>query len=168
MTLEEKAKDYSNSHVNLFMDSAEDDGIIRSDLIDAFISGAKYEQEHRPITLPEYQIRAMATCLPTCNNFSYMMINIVGEVGELASKVAKAIRKDEATIVADNLRQPSTRHIDDDLNEAMQLEAGDVLWQLAGLCSVMGWDLEKIAKMNLEKLASRQKRGVIDGNGDNR
>lgn len=50
----------------------------------------------------------------------------------------------------------------------MQLEAGDVLWQLAGLCSVMGWDLEQIALMNLEKLASRQKRGVIDGNGDNR
>lgn len=36
------------------------------------------------------------------------------------------------------------------------------------LCSVMGWDLEKIAKMNLEKLASRKNRGVIDGNGDNR
>lgn len=50
----------------------------------------------------------------------------------------------------------------------MQLEAGDILWQLAGLCSVMGWDLEQIALMNLEKLASRQKRGVIDGNGDNR
>ena len=110
----------------------------------------------------------MTTCLPTCNNFSYMMLNLVGEVGELASKVAKAIRKYEATIVAGNLRQPSTRHIDDSLNEAMQLEAGDVLWQLAGLCSVMGWDLEEIARMNLEKLASRKKRGVIDGNGDNR
>lgn len=120
------------------------------------------------MTLEEYQKQAMKTCLPTCNNFSYMMLNLVGEVGELASKAAKAIRKDEATIENDNLRQPSTRHIDDDLNEAMQLEAGDVLWQLAGLCSVMGWDLEQIALMNLEKLASRQKRGVIDGNGDNR
>lgn len=120
------------------------------------------------MTLEEYQKQAMKTCLPTCNNFSYMMLNLVGEVGELASKVAKAIRKDEATIVAGNLRQPSTRHIDDSLNEAMQLEAGDILWQLAGLCSVMGWDLEEVAKMNLEKLASRQKRGVIDGNGDNR
>lgn len=120
------------------------------------------------MTLEEYQRQAMKTCLPTCNNFSYMFLNLVGEVGELASKVAKAIRKDEATIVSGDLRQPSTRHIDDDLNEAMQLEAGDVLWQLSGLCSVMGWDLEEIAKMNLEKLASRQKRGVIDGNGDNR
>lgn len=120
------------------------------------------------MTLKEYQKQAMKTCLPTCENFSYMLLNLVGEVGELASKVAKAIRKDEATIEAGDLRQPSTRHIDDDLNEAMQLEAGDVLWQLAGLCSVMGWDLEQIALMNLEKLASRQKRGMIDGNGDNR
>ena len=60
------------------------------------------------------------------------------------------------------------RHIDDEIEEAMQLEAGDILWQLAGLCSVMGWDLDAIAKMNLDKLASRQKRGVIEGNGDNR
>jgi hypothetical protein len=34
-------------------------------------------------------------------------------------------------------------------------EAGDILWQLSGLCSVMGWSLEDVAKMNLEKLAKR-------------
>lgn len=43
------------------------------------------------MTLEKYQKQAMKTCLPTCNNFSYMMLNLVGEVGELASKVAKAI-----------------------------------------------------------------------------
>lgn len=47
-------------------------------------------------------------------------------------------------------------------------EAGDILWQLAGLCKVMGWRLEDVAKANLEKLASRKQRGVIDGEGDNR
>ena len=51
---------------------------------------------------------------------------------------------------------------------AFDLEDGDVLWQLAGLCSVMNWDLEAIARMNLDKLASRKQRGVIDGNEDNR
>ena len=161
-TIEERAKEAWDNY------EYREGELYQSCFTDGFVAGTKYEQEHRPITLPEYQLRAIGTCLPTCNNFSYMFLNLVGEVGELASKVAKAIRKDEATIVAGDLRQPSTRHIDDDLNEAMQLEAGDVLWQLAGLCSVMGWDLEQIAKMNLEKLASRQKRGVIDGNGDNR
>lgn len=48
------------------------------------------------------------------------------------------------------------------------LEAGDILWQLSGLCSVMGWSLEEVGRRNLQKLADRQKRGVIDGNGDNR
>lgn len=120
------------------------------------------------MTLTEYQKQAMTTCMPTCDNYSYMMLNLVGEVGELASKVAKAIRKKEATITNNRLRHPSTWHIDCDLESAMAMEAGDVLWQLAGLCSVMGWDLNEIAQMNLDKLASRQQRGVIDGNGDNR
>ena len=120
------------------------------------------------MTLEEYQKQAMTTCLTSCNNFSYMMLNLVGEVGELASKVAKAIRKGEATTSNGHLRHPAARHIDNDIEEAMQLEAGDVLWQLAGICSVMGWDLEEVARINLDKLASRQQRGVIDGNGDNR
>ena len=120
------------------------------------------------MTLTEYQRQAMTTCMDSCNNFSYMMLNLVGEVGELASKVAKAIRKGEATITGDQLRHPSTRRIDDELEEAMKLEAGDVLWQFAGICSVMGWDLEEIARINLDKLSSRKQRGVIDGNGDNR
>ena len=44
--------------------------------------------------LKEYQERAMTTCMPSSNNFSYMFLNLVGEVGEFASKVAKSIRKD--------------------------------------------------------------------------
>ena len=50
----------------------------------------------------------------------------------------------------------------------LQKELGDVLWQLSGLCSVMGWSLEEVAQQNLDKLASRQQRNVIEGNGDNR
>ena len=45
------------------------------------------------MTLEAYQERAMTTCLPTSENFSYMALNLVGEVGDLCSKVAKAIRK---------------------------------------------------------------------------
>lgn len=43
--IEERAKDYSDSHGNLFMDSAEENGIYRSDIEDAFIAGAKSERE---------------------------------------------------------------------------------------------------------------------------
>lgn len=119
--------------------------------------------------LNEYQERAMNTCMPTCDNFSYMALNLVAEVGEFMGKVAKAIRKDNIDI-SDNRLWYNYPEPDEAFAHDAQLmyEAGDILWQLSGLCSVMGWDLEDIAKMNLEKLASRKNRGVIAGDGDNR
>ncbi len=118
--------------------------------------------------LNEYQEKAMTTCLPTSENFSYMALNLVGEVGEFASKVAKAIRK-EQLVTKDNQLVEGKNTIDPDLDSVeLRKEAGDILWQLSGLCRVMGWNLEDVAQQNLDKLASRKKRGVIDGNGDNR
>ena len=104
----------------------------------------------------------MITCMASSENFSYMFLNLVGEVGEFASKVAKAIRKEENCIEYNDLGVTVTN------NEELQKEAGDILWQLSGLCTVMGWNLEDIAQQNLDKLASRQQRNVIDGSGDNR
>ena len=48
--------------------------------------------------LNEYQERAMGTCMPSSENFSYMFLNLVGEVGEFASKIAKAIRRERLFI----------------------------------------------------------------------
>lgn len=111
--------------------------------------------------LNDYQKQAMTTRMRSCDNFSYMMLNLVGEVGEFASKVAKQIRKEEATINGNELWTTMD-------TESLMLEAGDILWQLAGLCYVFGWSLEQVAQANLDKLASRKERGVIDGNGDYR
>lgn len=118
--------------------------------------------------LNEYQERAMSTCMPSCDNFAYMMLNLVGEVGEFSSKVAKAIRKAESSILSNELNTHRTIALDDDFREELKKEAGDILWQLAGLCNVMEWTLEDVAEENLEKLASRKLRGLIDGEGDNR
>ena len=113
--------------------------------------------------LKEYQERAMTTCMASSNNFSYMFLNLVGEVGEFASKVAKLIRKDKAVIEYDILMMNGCHQCD---VEELQKEAGDILWQLSGLCTVMGWELEDIAQQNLDKLAARKAVGTIDGNGD--
>lgn len=113
------------------------------------------------MTLEEYQKQAMTTCMASSENFSYMFLNLVGEVGEFASKVAKAIRKNQISIVYNEIVGTTDA-------EELQKEAGDILWQLSGLCTVMGWKLEDIAQQNLDKLASRQQRNVIDGSGDNR
>ncbi len=123
----------------------------------------------KELTLNEYQERAMTTCMPTCNNLSYMLLNLVGEVGEFSSKVAKHIRKEEAGIGSGDT--PNQFYFTAKANfltdrVALRKEAGDILWQLAGLCKVMGWDLEAVAQENLAKLAERAKNGTIAGNGD--
>ncbi len=115
--------------------------------------------------LKEYQKRAMETCMESSNNFAYMFLNLVGELGELSSKIAKGIRKNEMDIHRGHL-------LKDDFNETvgneLKYEIGDILWQINGLCSVLGWDVDEICQMNLDKLASRERRGVVSGDGDNR
>lgn len=123
------------------------------------------------MNLNEYQERAMTTCMPSSDNFAYMFLNLVGEVGEFASKVAKHIRKEEMGMNDNELTIPQslagTVFMGDSF-DALKKEAGDILWQLSGLCTEMGWTLDEVAEMNLEKLASRKERGKIDGSGDYR
>ena len=127
--------------------------------------------------LNDYQKRAMSTCMPSCKNISYMLLNLVGEVGEFASKIAKAIRKNQVSIGGKTSLNRNILTVRDDSPETMDFdvlafdselkkEAGDILWQLSGLCTVMGWDLEDVAQLNLDKLAARKAAGTIDGNGD--
>lgn len=117
--------------------------------------------------LNDYQNKAMTTCMESSNNFSYMMLNLVGEVGEFASKVAKAIRKEKMSIGANHVIFTGENWDEDhEANKELKKEAGDILWQLAGLCEVMGWPLEEVAQMNLDKLQARKANGTIDGSGD--
>lgn len=134
------------------------------------------------MTLNEYQEKAMQTCMPSCDNISYMLLNLVGEVGEFASKVAKAIRKEDIYI-GGQLYINGKQDIKGlsklcvyphfvpeflEFNEELMKEGGDILWQLFGLFHALGWKAENVAVGNLEKLADRAKRGKIDGDGDNR
>lgn len=125
--------------------------------------------------LNEYQKRAMSTCMPSCENFGYMFLNLVGEMGEFASKVAKAIRKEKLAIgwkeesqeADENNLIPTCSYFDwKEMDEELKKEAGDMLWQLAGVCTIMNWTLEDVGLGNLDKLAARKEAGTIDGNGD--
>jgi len=127
-------------------------------------------EDNGVLTLGEYQRAAMGTCLPESENFAYMMLNLVAELGELSGKVAKRIRKGRALVDGNELL-PELDEVWEDWAEfesGLRSEAGDVLWQLSGLCSVLGWDLEEVARENLAKLADRRERGKIDGEGDRR
>ena len=100
--------------------------------------------------MEDYQELAWKTALESAKNPAYMVANLTSEAGEVAGKYAKWIR-------------------DGVLDEAgMQKEVGDVLWQIAGLSTVMGWSLADVASQNLRKLAQRQINNSIGGNGDER
>lgn len=126
---------------------------------------------NKELTLNEYQKLAMTTCMPSCFNYAYMMDNLMAEVGEFAGKVSKAKRKEliqfdhEGNIV---FCQGVTAEQRDELLIELKKEAGDILWQASGLFEVFGWKLNDVGQGNLDKLASRKQRGVIDGSGDNR
>lgn len=103
----------------------------------------------------EYQAEAMKTAIyPTDDDrlkLSYLALGLVGEAGEVANTWKKVIR-DDTPDYADKLAD----------------EMGDVLWYLANLADAIGYPLDVIADRNLNKLRSRQERGVLSGSGDNR
>lgn len=142
----------------------------------AYVDGARDVRVFEGMSLRRYQEQAMTTCMESSDNFGYMFLNLVGEVGEFASKVAKAIRKRNVKI-ADNKYVPDwpkpfaeeKQAGPDDyiaLKKELRKEAGDIMWQTAGLCKVMGWTLDEVCQENLDKLAARKKEGTIEGNGD--
>ncbi len=106
--------------------------------------------------LSEYQRLSRRTAeYPRTDWLAYPALGLAGEAGEVAEHAKKAIRDDAGTI-------------SEDRRAAMAKELGDVLWYVAQLASELELDLSDIAETNLEKLLSRQRRGVLSGSGDDR
>ena len=121
------------------------------------------------MTLNEYQKQAMTTGMESSKNFTYMTYGLMAEIGEIADKIAKWRRSGIARIDGNSLvfNTSELSEVRTHLLELMH-EVGDVMWFVAGLCKTCGFSLQEVADMNLDKLASRKERGVIDGNGDDR
>lgn len=58
--------------------------------------------------------------------------------------------------------------VSDSRKQALGKELGDVLWYVAQVATELGLELDQIAEGNLQKLLSRQRRGVLSGSGDDR
>jgi len=107
------------------------------------------------MTFAQYQDCAATTATWAADQqpLLYTALGLVGEAGEVANKVKKVLRGD---------------YDRDALREMLAGELGDVLWYLTMLARELDLDLSAIAQANLDKLASRQARGVIVGSGDER
>lgn len=99
----------------------------------------------------DYQKKAVSFAIyPATHKVLYPTLGLCGEAGEVAEKVKKQVRDGVFN-----------RH-------EVAKELGDVLWYLANLSSDIGYNLDEIAAMNIEKLSSRKDRNKIQGSGDNR
>ena len=109
------------------------------------------------MNLNDYQDRALETAIyPNRGaNFVYPALGLVGEAGEVADKLKKVIRDNDGVLT-------------DSVRAAVAAECGDVMWYIAVLAAELDYDLNEIAQINIDKLASRQQRGVLSGSGDNR
>lgn len=116
----------------------------------------------------EYQAQAKTTDLgiakmgevmaKECLNvpeFLDKVLGLVGESGEFADKVKKIMR-DKRGVFTETERV------------AILKELGDVLWYVAEIALYLDMPMSELAQMNLEKLASRKKRGTLVGTGDER
>lgn len=108
------------------------------------------------MNLNEYQKQAKKTAFyPEKHQLIYPTLGLAGESGEVANVVQKLMR-DKATV------------LDDADRKRIAFELGDCLWFMAAIASDIGYDLDLVAQMNLDKLADRMARGKIGGSGDNR
>ncbi len=108
------------------------------------------------MTFDEYQQHALATAIyPRESGIVYPVLGLAGESGEVADKVKKTIRDNGGVF-------------DDRIKLEIAKEAGDILWYLSALARELGMSLDDIARLNIDKITSRQKRGTLHGNGDNR
>jgi NTP pyrophosphatase (non-canonical NTP hydrolase) len=106
--------------------------------------------------LNEYQQQALKTAdFNDPHIFIELILGLSGEAGEVTEKVKKMYRDSRGDI--------------ESIDKAdMKKELGDILWYVSVTAKYFGFNLDDVAKANVEKLASRQKRGTLAGSGDNR
>lgn len=111
------------------------------------------------MTLDEYQKQASKTAKNHGKEdftwLTYCIIGLSGEVGEIQNKFKKSIRDD-------NCKLTNSKRLE------LKAEIGDAAWYLSQVASALGFSLNEICEENIEKLASRAKRGKIGGSGDHR
>ena len=101
----------------------------------------------------EYQTQAHKTSAVKRDSILHAIAGIPAEAGEIAAVLQKYHRGDYEWA---------------DFTQKLEKELGDLLWYAAELATVLGWNLDDIAQMNLDKLKQRASKGTIAGSGDDR
>ena len=114
-------------------------------------------------------MKALGTLVPDYTDtwgIAYPAMGLVGEAGEVAEIIKKRMRRMAGPVprtdgLPDELKEgfPDVGERGDNLdvqeNQKLALELGDVMWYVAVLAQMLGFNLREIAEMNLAKLAER-------------
>jgi len=117
-----------------------------------------------PMTFEDYAVTAMQTAVYP-GAMVYPVLGLVSEAGEVADKLKKYFRDGDHDDTA--LEEPLVE-MRSKMRYEIAKELGDVLWYVTAVACDIGYSLEEIADLNLEKLTDRDNRVMIHGSGDNR
>ena len=90
------------------------------------------------MTINEYQQLALRTASGKCRSLANCAMGLAGEAGECADIIKKHLFHDH--------------ELD---KEHLVKELGDVAWYLAVCAEVIGYDLDTVFQMNVDKLKAR-------------
>lgn len=107
------------------------------------------------MTFDDYQQKALTTAVDEGSELMQRVLGLVGESGEIADKIKKWLRDDSG----------SPAKLD---KEGLVEELGDTLWYIAALADHLGYKLDQVAQINVDKLQDRKQRKVLGGSGDKR
>ena len=111
-----------------------------------------YQREaHKTAIYPEKKLNLTAGQI-------YVLFGLGSETGETLGVGKKALRGDFGK---DPVNDP-------EFMERLEGELGGMLWYVAEACNAFGLSLRVVAEKNIETLKSRQDRGVLQGDGDER
>jgi NTP pyrophosphatase (non-canonical NTP hydrolase) len=107
----------------------------------------------------DYQKQASRTDKTTNDDriysLMYLSMGLAGETGEVVEKMKKIIRNDKGVV-------------SNEQRDLLKKELGDVLWYVSQLAKAFDISFSEVAQANLDKLADREKRGVLKSEGDSR
>jgi len=119
-------------------------------------------ERERQLTFSAFQeiTKTTAIYLESCKRanlppWTYSLLGLADEAGEVLGKVKKMIRDNDGVLTPE-------------IRESIKDELGDVQYYLARVAADFDIPLSDVAVRNIEKLADRKERGVLEGSGDNR
>ncbi|HHP0467285.1 TPA: MazG nucleotide pyrophosphohydrolase domain-containing protein [Vibrio harveyi] len=118
-------------------------------------------------SIRKYQKQALVTA--EYASHEYPLLLLAEEAGEVLGKLNKYARKNKVSTYIASIDARLARHPKQiELRDAIEKELGDVAWAWVVSCHEVGLDPADVLAKNIAKLRDRQKRGVIDGSGDDR